>query len=54
MRHSLLARMSYKVRLIAAVHPRIGYRLIKIADAIELLGMQLRALRFRRRFAPRA
>ena len=51
MRHSLLARISYKTRLVAAIHPGIGYRLIKIVDVIELLEMNLRAFRFRRRSA---
>ena len=50
-RHSLLARISYKTRLIAAIHPGVGYRLIKIVDVIELVEMNIRALRFRRRSA---
>ena len=49
MRHPLLARLGYKSRLIAAVQPKIGYRLIKIVDVLELAGMHLRARRFRRR-----
>jgi GR25 family glycosyltransferase involved in LPS biosynthesis len=48
MRHSLLARISYKTRLIAAVQPKIGYRLIRIIDVVELAGMYLRGLRLRR------
>jgi hypothetical protein len=47
MRHSLLARLGYKVRLIAAVQPRIGYRLITIVDVIEFAGMYLRSVRLR-------
>ena len=49
MRHSLLARLSYKMRLVAAVQPRIGYRLITIVDVFELAGMYLRGFRLRRR-----
>ena len=51
MRHSLLARISYKTRLVAAIHPGVGYRLIKIVDVVELLEMNVRAFRFRRRSA---
>jgi hypothetical protein len=47
-RHSLLARISYKSRLIAAVQPKIGYRLIRIIDAVEFAGLSFRALRLRR------
>ncbi len=54
MRHSLLARLSYKMRLIAAVQPRIGYRLITIVDVFELAGMHLRGFRLRRRAAANA
>lgn len=54
MRHSLLARLGYKVRLIAAVQPKIGYRLIKVIDIIELIGMYLRAAQIRCRALLRA
>jgi GR25 family glycosyltransferase involved in LPS biosynthesis len=51
MRHSLMARLGYKARLIAAVYPRYGYRLIRVVDLFELASLALRRLRFRLRRA---
>jgi glycosyl transferase family 25 len=48
MQHSFLARLGYKARLIAAEQPRIGWRLVKIADVLELVSLTFRGFRLRR------